>query len=203
MHSWGVVECGNLPNGRKGGYTNMDNKKLQPLSEIEKRMSEENHGLVYSFLHRHGYSIEEFYNIVIWGYIKGIQIYNRRDDLKEKYQLSFICEQYMRAELSNHFKKENAKKRKPVGIVLSLDADYAEEENLHNCTGGKSAEDEVIAKETLIEILDILTDIQRKIFVMIAKGYSIQETISSLNMKKSTYYKELRKIKSIMENVRC
>ena len=44
----------------------MENNKLQPLNDVEKRMSEEHHGLVYSFLHRHGYSIEEFYNICIF-----------------------------------------------------------------------------------------------------------------------------------------
>lgn len=103
----------------------------------------------------------------------------------------------MRAELSNDRKIENAKKRIPKENIKSMDV----EEN--SSRNGKSAEDEVIAKETLIEIMEILSDIQRKIFVMIAKGYSSQETISSLNMKKSTYYKELRKIKSIMENVRC
>lgn len=201
MHSWGVVECGNLSNGRKGGYTNMDNKKLQPLSEIEKRMSEENHGLVYSFLHRHGYSIEEFYNIVIWGYIKGIQIYNRRDDLKEKYQISFICEQYMRAEMSNHFKKENAKKRKPVGIVLSLDADYTETEPLYNCTGGKSAEDEVLESEALTEIMEILSDIQRKIISLRMDGFSNKETFLFLEIKPSTYYKELHRIKEVFGKI--
>ena len=77
----------------------MKNNTLQPLSNIEKRQSEENQGLLYSFLHRHGYSIEEFYNIAIFGYLKGIQTYNRREDLRGKYQLAFICEQYMRAEI--------------------------------------------------------------------------------------------------------
>ena len=55
----------------------MKNNKLQPLSEIEKHLAEENHDLVYSFLHRHEYSIEEFYNIAIFGLLKGIQNYCR------------------------------------------------------------------------------------------------------------------------------
>ena len=89
----------------------MENNKLQPLSEMEKRQAEEHHGLVYSFLHRHGYSIEEFYNICIFGYLKGIQTYNRREDLKEKYQLAFICEQYMRAEIKDQHRRESQRKQ--------------------------------------------------------------------------------------------
>ena len=108
----------------------MENNKLQPLNDVEKRMSEEHHGLVYSFLHRHGYSIEEFYNIAIFGYLKGIQTYNRREDLKEKYQLAFICEQYMRAEIKDRFRVQNAQKRKPTGTIISLDANHTETDNL-------------------------------------------------------------------------
>ena len=131
------------------------------------------------------------------GYLKSVQAYHRKEKLKGNYNFSNVAYKYMRAELSNDRKIENAKKRIPKENIKSMDVVENSSRN------GKSAEDEVIAKETLIEIMEILSDIQRKIFVMIAKGYSSQETISSLNMKKSTYYKELRKIKSIMENVRC
>ena len=50
----------------------------------------------------------------------------------------------MRAELSNDRKIENAKKRIPKENIKSMDV----EEN--SSRNGKSAEDEVIAKETLI-----------------------------------------------------
>ena len=75
---------------------------LKPLTEEEKELATENHSLVYSFLHRHNYAIEDFYNVVICGYLRSVQVYNRRNDIKEKYQLAFIAEQYMRAEIANH-----------------------------------------------------------------------------------------------------
>lgn len=170
---------------------------MEKLSEIEKSFAENNHNLVYKFLHTYGYNIEEHYSVAVLGYLKSVQAYHRKEKLKGNYNFSNVAYKYMRAELSNDRKIEKAKKRIPKENIKSMDV----EEN--SSRNGKSAEDEVIAKETLIEIMEILSDIQRKIFVMIAKGYSSQETISSLNMKKSTYYKELRKIKSIMENVRC
>lgn len=39
--------------------------KLTKLTEKERKYAEENHNLIYSFLHRHGYSIEDYYNIAV------------------------------------------------------------------------------------------------------------------------------------------
>lgn len=178
----------------------MENNKLQPLNDVEKRMSEEHHGLVYSFLHRHGYSIEEFYNICIFGYLKGIQTYNRREDLKEKYQLAFICEQYMRAEIKDYFRTQNRQKRKPTEIIISLDANYVEEENLYNCTGGKSAEDEIMEAEELLNLLENFTEPQRNILKLKLEGYDNKEIYIELGIKPSTFYKEINRIKVQLDN---
>lgn len=170
---------------------------MDKLTDTEKDFAEANHNLVYKFLRSHGYGIEEQYSVAVLGYLKSVQAYHRKEKLKGNYNFSSIAYKYMRAELSNDRKRDNAKKRIPKENIQSMDT----EDNISR--NEKSAEDEVIANETLIELLEILSDLQRKIFIMIAKGYSSQETISTLDMKKSTYYKELRKIKSIMENVRC
>lgn len=37
--------------------------KLEKLTESEKKFAEENHNLVYGFLHKNGYSIESFYEL--------------------------------------------------------------------------------------------------------------------------------------------
>lgn len=176
----------------------MENHKLQPLTETEKRQAEENHNLVYSFLHRHGYSIEDFYNVAIFGYLKAIQVYNHREDLRKKYQLAFICEQYMRSEIGNYFRTENAQKRKPTENIISLDADYAETENFYNCVGGKSAEAVLMESESIGDILENLSETQRKITVMKIKGYGNKEIYLILEIKPSTYYRELQRIKAVL-----
>ena len=181
----------------------MERNKLQPLTEREKQFIMENHNLVYSYLRKYGYSIEEYYNIAIMGLIKSAQAYSRRAELRKKYSFSYVAFQYMRAEISNHFKMESSKKRKPEEKVLSLDADYAETENLYNCTDGKSyePENEIMVAETLTELLENLTDIQRKITEMKLIGYSNKETYLILEIKPSTYYKELQRIRSAVEKV--
>lgn len=179
----------------------MEKHKLQPLTEAEKQLAENNHNLVYSFLHRYGYSIEEYYNIAIFGYLKGIQIYNRRKDLQEKYQLAFICSQYMRSECGNYRRMENSQKRKPAETIISLDAEYSEHDTLYNCIGGKSLETEIMETELLTELLENLSEKQRKITEMKIKGYSNKETYIILEINPSTYYKELQRIKSVLNNL--
>ena len=179
----------------------MDNNRLQPLNDVEKRLSEEHHGLVYSFLHRHGYSIEEFYNICVFGYLKAIQIYNRREDLRKKYQFAFICEQYMRAEIKDHFRVQNAQKRTPTETIISLDANHTETDNLYNLVDGKSVEDELMESELLEELLENLSEVQRDILKLKLEGFSNKEVYLSLEIPTSTYYKELNRIKVIFKEL--
>lgn len=179
----------------------MENIKLQKLTEQERMEAEKNHSLVYSFLHRHKYSIEDFYNVVIFGYLKGIQVYFRREDLQEKFQLAFICEQYMRAEIGNHFKMENSQKRRPTETIISLDSDYAEDVNFYNCIGGKSSEAEVMEMLFVKELMDMLTESQRKIVELKVNGYNNSETCMLLEMPSSTFYKEMQRIKGILGNI--
>lgn len=173
---------------------------MQPLTKQEQRFAEENHNIIYKFLHKYGYSIDEHYNIAVFGYLKSVQVYHRKEKLKGNYNFSHIAYQYMRAELSNQRKIDGAKKRKPLESILSLDSDYAETENLYNCIGGKSAEDEVLELEKIAELLENLSDIQRKIITLKISGFNNGETILFLNMKRSTYYKELERIRSALEN---
>lgn len=172
----------------------MERHMLQPFTEQERKFAEENHNLIYGFLRKHGYNIEEFYNIVVFGYLQSVQAYHRKEKINGNYNFSSIAYKYMRAEISNHFKTENRMKRKPAGTIVSLDDDGME----NNCAGGKSAEAEILDKETVKELLNKLTEIQRRIAEMKMDGYSNKEIFIILDMSQSTYYKELQRIKVVL-----
>lgn len=179
----------------------MGNYKLEPLTELERKFATENHNLVYDFLHRHGYSLENYYDVAIFGFLKAVQIYNRREDLRNKYSFPLISQQYMRSEIGNYCRTEDAKKRKPSGTLVSLDAEYEGTENLYNCIGvadGKSPESEIVAMERMTEMLNSLSDIQRKIAELKVDGYSSKEIYSALGMRPSTYYVEVNRIKKVL-----
>ena len=188
---WKEMECASL----------MEKSKLQPLTEMEKRMAEENHNLVYSFLHRHGYSIEEFYNVVIFGYLRGIQVYNRKEDIRKKYQLAFICERNMLAETKDYFRSQNSQKRKPMEITVSLDINYAETDNIYNLVSGKSVEDEVLESKQVDDMMENLSEVQRDILKLKLEGYDNKEILSLLGIPSSSFYKEMNRIKVIMEKL--
>ena len=182
----------------------MDNYKLEPLTDSERKFATENHNLIYGFLHQHSYNLETYYDVAVFGYLKAVQIYNRREDLRNKYAFPFISQQYMRSEIGNHFRTENAKKRKPSETVVSLDAEYSETENLYNCIGdisGNSPESEMLESERLTGFSNNLSDTQRKIAKMKLDGYSNKEIYLSLEIQRSTYYVEMKRIKKVLAKV--
>lgn len=178
----------------------MEKYRLEPLSDLEKREAESNHGLVYKFLHKYGYSVEDAYSVAIFGYLKGIQIYNRREDLQKQYKLSVICYRCMRSELGNNYRMEQSQKRKPMEELLSLDADCFDMENLYNSVGGKSLEAEYMETESFNQVMEKLTDKQRKIVKFKMDGYSNSEICAMTEIPSSTFYKEINRIKAILEN---
>lgn len=180
----------------------MSKNKLLPLTEIEKAKAEEMHNIVYAFLKQYHYPISEYYNVVIFGFLKGIQAYYRRKDLREKFDPFYICWQYMRTEMENHFRTIKAQKRVPVEKVISLDMQYAADESFYNCIGGNSADSNLLEVENVLELFSQLNDIQGKIAKMKMDGYSNKEVYILLDMKPSTYYKELQKMKAVVESMR-
>lgn len=164
---------------------------MQPLTEQEKQFAEKNHGLVYSFLHRYKYKDDDFYDIVIFGFLKAVQVYHRKADVKRKYDFEFIAWQYMRSETGNHFRMESALKRKMETATIGLDKqDIEDVYNLEN---------RFIERETFLEYVRRLDDEQRKIIEWRIRGYNNMETCSGLQMKKSTYYKIWNRVKKEME----
>ena len=94
---------------------------LHPLTEEQKAFAEINHNLVYQFLHRKNYSIEEYYNVVILDYIMACQMYLERNDLQEKYAFPIIAYMRMNSAISNHFKAKNCQCRKSAHGTVSME----------------------------------------------------------------------------------
>ncbi len=178
----------------------MKNHTLSPLTEKEKKFAEQNHGLVYDFLHKHGYSIDEYYNVVITGYLKAVQIYHRREELRNKYAFPFISQQYMRAEIGNESKTQNAQKRKPVEVVISLDVDCTDEA-FYKSAGRKSTEADVLDKMIYDTVLRGLSESRRKIVLLKMNGYNDKEVYSMLGIPSSTYYKEMQRIRAVVKEL--
>lgn len=169
---------------------------LKHLSAEEKRLAEENHKIVFAFLRDYGYSAERYYGVCVIGFLKGIQRYCEQSNYQD---LFYLCWNYMRAEMENHFKVERTAKRVPMEKICSLDAEYAETESLYNLLIGKSVEEEYIEKIQFEEMMENLSEIQRVISEMKMSGFSNKEIFLLLEISSSKYYREINGIKAILE----
>ena len=156
---------------------------MKPFTEIERELAEKNHNLVYEFLKTHKYDIEEYYNIAVMGYLKGIQKYYRRTE-RNLSELPGICWNCMRSEMGNHFKMEKARKRQPVEM---------------NQQSTYSAEDEAVTTELLNSVMENMTEQQQNIVALKILGYSNLEACLMLEINTSSYYRELERIRKLFE----
>ena len=159
--------------------------RLKPFTEEEKRLAEKNHDLVYQFLKAHSYSMEDYYNTVVFGYLKGIQKYCRYIGNSAENNLAGICWNCMRSEMKSHFKMETAKKRQPAEATIKKIP---------------SAEDEVLVTEILKSVMENLTIRQQNIITLKLLGYSNAEICLLMEMSKSSYYKELENIRQMIDD---
>lgn len=157
--------------------------RLKTFTEEEKRLAEKNHDLVYQFLKAHNYSMEDYYNTVVFGYLKGIQKYYRYVGNNTENNLDGICWNCMRSEMKSHFKLETAKKRQPAEVTIKKIP---------------SAEDEVIALEIFKSVMENLTVRQQNIITLKLLGYSNTEISLMMEMSKSSYYRELENIRQMI-----
>lgn len=72
-----------------------------PLTEEQRRFAEQNHALVYKFLHQHGLSVDEYYDIVIFGFLLAVQRY-LTDASLAPYAFSTVAWSAMESALRNH-----------------------------------------------------------------------------------------------------
>ena len=82
---------------------------MNPLTDEQRQLAEQNHNLVYSFLKEYNLPESQYYDIVIFGYLCAIQDYCENDKLK-KYSFSTVAWKCMKRELSHHNNYLKAKK---------------------------------------------------------------------------------------------
>ena len=110
-----------------------------PLTPEQSIFAAENHDLVIKYLKANQLPIDDYYDIVIFGYLKAVRDYFNRPDLR-KYAFSTICWKAMKQSVSNHNKGTLRKKRNAEVIPsAALQAGHGKPEVYspvqdHHCT---------------------------------------------------------------------
>lgn len=166
-----------------------------PLTKEQQDFATEHHGLVYKFLNDNHLPEDEFYDVVIFSYLKSVQDFSLRESLRA-YSFSTIAWKYMSRSLSNYFKGQSRQKRHAEIISLQLEP-YS----------GSRALDELLSVQEDVPMQDLeisflLHDLagriskqQMDVVRLKNSGYGIREISRSQKLP-------MKRIKEMLEEVR-
>jgi len=152
------------------------------MTEKQKEYAAEHHDLVYSYLHTKGLSVDDYYDIVVPGYLRAVVNYDEREDLRQ-YCFSTIAWKSMNTNLWNHRKYLNRKKRK--ADVLSLDYDLSEGNGfslLDTLASYNNPEQDLDDKRLWLEVYSLLNESQAQLIQMRLTGYSKRDISRQLKI---------------------
>lgn len=145
-----------------------------PLTPEQGTFAAENHGLVLKFLNENHLPDDEYYDIVIFGYLNAVKNYFSRPDLRQ-YPFSTIAWRSMQSDLSNYRKTQNRKKChadivsihsffSPGDITMEYTAPY-----------GRDTLAELETQFLLHDLAGLMSKEQMNMVRMRSNGYEIQE----------------------------
>ena len=167
---------------------------MKTLSNNQKLFAEEHHNLINLFLRMKRLPENEYYDVVVFGYLNAVKKYTEREDLKQ-YSFKNIAFRAMGSSLSNHFRSQNAQKNKAT--VFSLDAETANGLTLEEMIASSACtEQELIFIEERNMLLDRFDDKDREILSLMMDGYCEKEIAKSTGLSPKVIPIRLNEIRS-------
>ena len=161
--------------------------RLHEMTTLQKQFAEEHQDSLFRFLSHKGLPVEDYYDIVIFGYLQAVQEYDENPALS-RFQFSTIAWTKMSDCLSKHFSYENKPKRKAPTV------------SIHTYTSDGLALDEILPDRRkdlqaqtadrlfAMEVLSCLTETERQMVHLKADGLTCREiaevfstTVHSIN----------------------
>lgn len=119
---------------------------LRPFTKEEQQFAEKNHDLVYAFLNEKKLPEDEYYDVVVFGYLRAVQEYFENKKL-DKYRFSTLAWKRMHHVLLDYYKYLSSPKRNTT--VISLDEPIDGEDGL-------CIEDTIILEDFMSELREEL-----------------------------------------------
>lgn len=148
-------------------------KRIHVLTPEETQFAEKNHYLVNRFLRNNGLDEAEFYDVVIFGYLRAVQDYLTQPSLQE-YQFSTIARRGMKNSLVDEFIYQNRPKRNAPKADYHENYESASLEDLLPNRMERMAE--ILDNQNyLCLILSHLTPKEKEAVYLKADGYTYRE----------------------------
>jgi RNA polymerase sigma-70 factor (ECF subfamily) len=153
---------------------------LHYLSDHQRELAEQNHGLVGEYLRIRKLDANEYYDVVIFGFLRAIQRYDEQPEL-QAYSLKTIAFGGMRSALYNHFRDLRRQKRNAVVYNFEELQEYVADSSF-----GFPPSDYAEAREQWAEIRPKATPKQLQALKLRAYGYSCREVGNVYRIAPST-----------------
>lgn len=171
-----------------------------PLTPEQRIFAAENHDLVYAFLKEKGLPENDFYDIVIFGFLRAVRRYFTETGLRE-YKFSTIAWNCMYVDLCNHFKAQHRQKR--TATIISIHISKSENGLPLEETIGSS--DELMQQlETRLLLHDLANHVSSQQMDMVrlrGSGYSDRDIARKHNVSMNQVKKMLSEVRSALEAI--
>ena len=171
-----------------------------PLTPEQRLFAAEHHGLVYAFLKEKDLPENEYYDIVIFGFLRAVRRYFTEAALS-KYKFSTIAWNCMYVDLCNYFRAQHRQKRNATVISIHIsrpDNDLPLEETI-------GAPDELMQQlETRRLLHDLASRVSKQQMDMVrlrTSGYSDRDIARKHNISKAQVKKLLNEVRSTLEAI--
>lgn len=156
-------------------------KQLQKLTEQESAFAAEHHSLVYAYLNRNGLSEDEYYDVVVFGYLNGVRKYFRREELRQAYSFTTLAWSGMNSSYVNY---ERSKRRpKNHAQILSIHEPFRSAFALEEMiSDARDYAEETLSAMRIRETLESFEQTEREIVRLLMEGYSKAEVRTRLGL---------------------
>ena len=165
------------------------------LTNYEQLYAAIHHDLVFRFLHKNRLPKEEYYDVVIPGYLRAVRRYWTEEDLR-RYQFSTIAWGCMRSNVGNYRKKLNREKRQRA--VISLEQKYAGAPAIEKLADPVDWIGRLERRMMLMDCAGKLTKEQREILFLKWKGYHLKEIARMQERTTSRSRKDVEQIRKAL-----
>lgn len=167
------------------------------MTDKQRKLVEDNHNLIYSFLHKYSLDIEEFYDLAAIGLCKAAKSYD--SDVSKFSTYAFWC---MHNEVMMEVRKEKAGHRIPKSMTYYYQDSFCTKdediEYIDTIPNKIHVENEVISKLTMEKLMTQLNNRDRLIFELFSLGYKQVEIAKLAGCSQPQVCRVKKKIENII-----
>lgn len=170
---------------------------MHTMTPRQREIATKAHNMIYSYLRLRKLPIDDYYDVVVFGFMEAVQQYDENKELAKKYSLTTIAYRKMDDRLAAYRIYENRQKR--TADVRSLEAPLVGAENMciaDTLPSKESPEQDAEANVIYLQIAAQTTPAQRAAAEARAAGYTAKEAAEHLHTTPTAIYNRIHRFRA-------